>query len=306
MVYRLSDTDVRLLHVFRAVVECRGFTNAQTFLNIGQPTISNHVAQLEKRLGIRLCERGRAGFRLTSKGRRVYEEAIQLFRAHEQFQNVTLELKGKLSGFLNIGVIDSIATDPDCPIVRALELFNRKSNEVTVRLDIMPPNHLERGVLDMDVDVAIGTFDHNLPGLDYKRVYTEHNELYCGQNHPIAGIKDSDELREQVRISRKVTRAYLEERDLFPLGRDDGIAHAQVHFLEAAAILILGGGHIGFLPHHYAKRWIETGQMHPILPGSYEYTSEFFIITRKTPRKSTILDTFLADLQIAVDEISQH
>ena len=305
MVYRLSDLDIRLLHVFRAVVESHGFTNAQTVLNIGQPTISNHVSQLESRLGMRLCDRGRAGFRLTTKGRRVYEEIVQLFRAHEQFQNVTLELKGKLSGFLNIAVIDSIVTDPTCPIVRALEMFNTKSNEVMVRLEIMTPNELERAVLDLDVDVAIGTFDHQLPGLDYKPIYVEHNELYCGRTHPVFETKTRKRIRELVRQSRKVTRAYLDGKDLFPLGRDDGIAHAQVHYLEAAAVLILAGGHVGFLPYHFARRWTETEEMKSILPGEFDYTSNFYIITRKSPRKSTILDTFLADLQIAAEELGQ-
>ena len=47
MVYRLNDIDVRLLHVYRAVVECRGFTSAQALLNINQSTISNHISELE-------------------------------------------------------------------------------------------------------------------------------------------------------------------------------------------------------------------------------------------------------------------
>ena len=122
MVYRLNDIDVRLLHVYRAVVECRGFTNAQAVLNISQPTISNHISELEDRLGMRLCDRGRKGFRL-SRGKRVYDEAVNLFKAHEHFQSVTLELKGKMSGYLNIGVIDNVITDQECPIVRALTLL---------------------------------------------------------------------------------------------------------------------------------------------------------------------------------------
>ncbi len=298
--YRLSDVDVRLLRVFRAVVECRGLTNAQAILNIGQPTISGHVANLEERLGMRLCDRGRAGFRLTSKGQRVYEEIIQLFKAHEQFENVTLELKGKLSGYLNVGVIDSIVTDPNCPIVDALDNFNERSNEVIIRLEIMTPDDLTRAVLDSDIDVAVGTFDQQVPGLNYDLIYVEHNNLYCGRNHPITRIDDRNGVRDSVRTARKVMRTYLEGKDLYPLGQDDGMAHAQVRYLEAALILILGGGHVGFLPTHYADRWVATREMHPILPGEYEYQSKFYIVTHKTPRRSSILDTFLHDLQSVV------
>ena len=301
--YRLSDTDIRLLHVFKAVVECRGFSNAQAVLNVGQPTISSHISQLEQRLGFRLCDRGRTGFRLTRKGESVYEEALALFKAHEHFQNITLELKGKLSGFLKLGLIDSTVTDPNSPIIRAIELLNNKANEIAVRLSILTPSNLEKAILDGDIDIALGTFDRQVPGLVYKPVYDEHNTLYCASSHPIASLEDRDEIRRAVLDSRKVTRSYLEGEDLFPLGSDHSVNHASVEFLEAAAILLLGGGHIGFLPNHYARMWEERGQLLPILREDYVYSSEFYIVTRNNPRSSVIVGTFLEDLDIAIEEI---
>lgn len=301
--YQISDIDIRLLRVFRAVVECRGFANAQAVLNIGQSTISNHIGKLEQRLGFRLCDRGRTGFRLTRKGERVYEQALAVFRAHENFQNVTLELKGKLSGFLKIGLIDSTVTDPNCPVVRGIELLNKKANEVTINLSIMTPNRLERAVLDTDIDVAIGTFDRKLPDLSYTPIYNEVNALYCAKDHHISGLTDHDEIINAVQRSRKVTRSYLEGRDLFPLGEELGSSHASVEFLEAAAILLLGGGHVGFLPTHYTRDWVASGQLVPILPDHFRYTSDFYVVTRKTLRDSVIVSTFLTDLEIAMDEI---
>lgn len=301
--YRLSDTDIRLLHVFRAVVECRGFSNAQAVLNVGQPTISSHINQLEQRLGFRLCDRGRTGFRLTHKGESVYEQTLILFKAHEQFQNLTLELKGKLSGFLKLGLIDSTITDPNCPIIRSLELLNNRANEIAIRLSILTPNNLEKAVLDGDIDIAFGTFDQKVPNLRYQPVYVEHNTLYCARNHLIASLTDDAEIHKAIKDSRKVTRSYLEGEDLFPLGSDHSANHASVEFLEAAATMLLAGGHIGFLPNHYAKIWEESGQLIPVLRREYAYTSEFFIVTRKNLRGSVIVETFLEDLEIAVSEI---
>lgn len=301
--YRLSDTDIRLLHVFRAVVECRGFSNAQAVLNVGQPTISSHINQLEQRLGFRLCDRGRTGFRLTRKGESVYQETLVLFKAHEKFQNITLELKGKLSGFLKLGLIDSTVTDPNSPIIRSLEMLNNKANEIAIRLSILTPNHLEKAVLDGDIDIAFGTFDRQVPNLRYKPVYVEHNTLYCSRNHPIAGLTKKADIRQAVADSRKVTRSYLEGEDLFPLGSDHSVNHASVEFLEAAAVMLLAGGHIGFLPNHYAEMWEKSGKLVPILRDEYVYTSEFFIVTRKNLRGSVIVETFLEDLDIAIAEI---
>jgi len=302
MVYRLNDIDVRLLHVYRAVVECRGFTNAQAVLNISQPTISNHISELEDRLGMRLCDRGRKGFRLSSKGKRVYDEAVNLFKAHEHFQSVTLELKGKMSGYLNIGVIDNVITDQECPIVRALTLLNNKSEEVTCRLEVMTPLELERGLLDMSIDVAIGTFDRQLSGLKYDKIYVERNQLYASINNPILKIKTKNELRNAVSRARKVARTYVEGRDLLPIGNDRKTGNANVSNLEAAGLLILSGRHIGFLPRHYAARWVANNEMASILEKEYKYESDFYLVKRKNPRSSMIVETFLEDLQTVINE----
>ena len=304
-IYRLSDVDIRMLRVFMAVVESHGLTNAQAILNIGQPTISNHLANLEGRLGMKLCYRGRGGFRLTTKGEQVYEEAVRLFKVMERFETVTLELKGTLQGYLNVAVIDSAITDPNNPVIAALEAFNGRAHEVTVRLEVMTPFELGRAVLDLEADVALGTFDHQITGLDYRPIYVESNELYCGRKHPLFCARSRRETRRLVQESKKVTRTYLDGRDLHPLGNDNGTANAQVRYLEAAAILILAGGHVGFLPKHYARYWTAAGDMRAILPKEYKYRSQFYVVTRKSPRKSAILDTFLSDLNDVLTGIAE-
>ena len=65
---RTDNADLRLLRIFMTVADARGFSAAQTLLNISAPTVSNHISALETRLGVKLCQRGRAGFRLTQEG----------------------------------------------------------------------------------------------------------------------------------------------------------------------------------------------------------------------------------------------
>ena len=64
----VTDNDLRLLRVFRAVVACGGFAAAELELNINRSTISRHIKDLEMRLGVTLCRRGRGGFALTDEG----------------------------------------------------------------------------------------------------------------------------------------------------------------------------------------------------------------------------------------------
>ena len=57
---QVSDMDLRLLRVFKAVAECGGMAAAELELNIGTSTVSRHMKDLETRLGLVLCRRGRA------------------------------------------------------------------------------------------------------------------------------------------------------------------------------------------------------------------------------------------------------
>ena len=305
MTIQLSDIDVRQLKVFRAVVECHGFRNAETVLNINQSTISHQINNLEARLGINLCVRGRAGFQLTEKGKKVYEETIELFKAHEKFQYATGELKGKLSGYLNIILIDNVVTDPMCPIVAALQKFNKRPHDVTISVETMLPASIERSLLDANADIAIGTFERKLPGLKYTRIYVETNHLMCGKDHPIMQMDDRQEIHKAIRQSRKVTRGYLNKDDIRMLSHDPEVVIGVAQSLESKAILILGGSHIGFLPVHFTADWVKRQQMRAIIPEEITYTSDFYVVTRKSPRKSRIIDMFMSDLDTVISQCLQ-
>ena len=62
---QITDFDLKLLKIFKTVAECRSFTTAESVLGISRSAISLHMTDLENRIGLRLCQRGRAGFSLT-------------------------------------------------------------------------------------------------------------------------------------------------------------------------------------------------------------------------------------------------
>src|SRR5688572_26233314 len=85
---QLSDMDLRLLKVFKSVADCGGMAAAELELNIGSSTVSRHVKDLETRLGLVLCRRGRAGFALTAEGQRVYNETLRLLASVDAFREI--------------------------------------------------------------------------------------------------------------------------------------------------------------------------------------------------------------------------
>ncbi|MGO3131452.1 MAG: LysR family transcriptional regulator, partial [Alcaligenes sp.] len=101
---QVSDFDLRLLRVFRTVAQVGSFSAAEGVLGITRSAISLHMSDLEKRLGgIRLCQRGRAGFALTEEGRQVLRASETLMAAVENFRSEVNQLHSSLRGDLNIG-----------------------------------------------------------------------------------------------------------------------------------------------------------------------------------------------------------
>ena len=292
---QLQDVDLKLLRVFMAIVKCGGFSAAQATLNMSQSSISEQMTNLETRLGVTLCERGRGGFRLTEHGTATYEATQRLLLAVDNFCTETSALKQHISGKLYLGIIDNTISDADSPLARALRQFVGRGHDVHLDVYIGMPAELEERVLDGRLHIAIGHFPLRVAGLDYRQLYQEPDGLFCSRYSPLFAANDEQPgLFERIAGSHIVARGYLQQRDLQQLQAHK--AAATVDNIEAQAMLILSGAYIGFLPSHYASRWVESGDMRQIAPQRFHSDWPFSAITRKGAPQSAVLRAFLADL----------
>ncbi|AXK39496.1 LysR family transcriptional regulator [Crenobacter cavernae] len=293
---QLHDVDLKLLRVFVTIVKCGGFSAAQAALNVGQSTISEQMTSLETRLGVKLCDRGRGGFRLTEHGQATYEATQRLLMAVETFCMDTDLLKERITGRLYLGIIDNTITDPESPLPRATQRFVARGHDVHLDVYIGTPAELEERVLDGRLHVAIGHFPMRVPGLAYSLLYQESDGLFCSRLHPLYESPATDaELFDTLAASRIVARGYLQQRDLQLIGAAK--AAATVDNVEAQAILILSGAYVGFLPVHYAERWVASGEMRRLEPQRFGLMWPFTAITRRGTTIPPILRVFLDDLE---------
>lgn len=98
----IGDYEIKQLKIFKVVADCGGFSAAETELNISRSTISIHISNLESRLNLTLCRRGRSGFALTEEGAVVYEATVKLLGELERFRNIISHLDVQLSGSLTV------------------------------------------------------------------------------------------------------------------------------------------------------------------------------------------------------------
>ena len=214
---RLHKADLHMLAVFMTVAECSGSAAAQVALNVGQSSISRQISELEKRLGMRLCQRGRAGFQLTDKGRIVYEACQHLATALESFRSTVGALRGELVGDLSIAVIDNWASERSYPLADVLQTFRGKARQVHIRFHTLTPDEIERAVLENRANLGIGVFHQHRPGLTYKALLDDPVELYCGKGHALFDRAPHNFDRNDLHEADLVHRAYLSERQVAPL-----------------------------------------------------------------------------------------
>ena len=295
----LSSIDLKLLRVFHAVVECGGFTNAQALLNISPSTISSHMSQLESRVGFRLCERGRGGFRLTQKGEQFHRHVLEFFGAVHALESSAQSLRASLSGHLNLGIIDNLVSDPACPLHNALaHFFQQPDNDIHLNLQILSPQQLERGVLDQELDAGIGIFYQKSSSLDYRPLYRERDVLVCHCNHPLAELTAPHELARVLPQTPKVARNFMQRQEFPFVEEGDESIISTVSNVEAAAFLILNGPFIGFLPRHYARSWLEDGTLVALFPEKFVRYSQVSLVLSEKPPISHALNRLIQCLEL--------
>ena len=291
----VTDNDLRLLRVYRAVVACGGFAAAELELNINRSTISRHIKDLETRLGVTLCRRGRGGFALTAEGEEVHRSALKIMTAMEDFQHEVDDLHKQLSGTLTIAIFDKTATNPHCHIPEALAKFDEEAPEVRPELHVAPINAIERGVIEGRFQVGVIPDHRPSSSLDYIPLFSEQMYLYCGSTHPLFKRSDAHLTPEQVRACKYVGIGYHSPNMevTHQLGQQrDATAYDQ----EAVAHLVLSGRYVGYLPAHYAAQFEQQGLMRALLPSVFEYVCQFSAIVRHAPQPNRITQTFLQAL----------
>ncbi|MDQ7986705.1 LysR family transcriptional regulator [Pseudomonas sp. G34] len=292
---QVSDFDIRLLKLFRSVVECGGFSAAESVLGIGRSAISQQMSDLEQRLGLRLCQRGRAGFALTEEGREVYQSTQQLLAALESFRTEVNGLHQHLRGELNIGLTDNLVTVPHMRITAALARLKERGPDVRVNIRMTPPSEVEQGVLDGRLHVGVVPVVGGLSGLDYQPLYDERSRLYCAVGHPLFYVDDKELPDERLNAQDAIAPTFrLPPEIQSHYGALNCTASASDR--EGMAFLILTGRYIGYLPDHYAEAWIKEGRLRALKADKRFYDISLASVTRKGRRPHLVLESFLEEL----------
>lgn len=292
---QVSDFDIKLLKIFKTVCDSGNFTAAESVLGISRSAISLHMSDLEGRLGMRLCQRGRAGFALTPEGKEILKNVEVLLAALEDFRIQANQIHNQLKGEFSIGIINNLVTMPSSFITQSLADLSEASRDIHINISMSTLSDIECKIMDGRLHVGAIPLVTPLSGLDYFDLYEEKSYLYCGNNHPLYAQAEQISSAELLQY-HTVMPSYTitpEAQKLHKKMRTTAMASDR----EGIAFLILTGRFLGFLPDHMAKKWVLEGNMKAVLPEQFNYSTRICMVTKKGVKPNMILALFFEKIK---------
>ncbi|TDD68460.1 LysR family transcriptional regulator [Jiangella aurantiaca] len=170
---------------FLAIVDNRGFGRAAELLHCSQPTVSNHVAALERELGASLLHRNRRPVELTQAGMAFLPHARALAREVEAARGSVAEVLGLRRGTVTLGAYAS-ATAGYVPDL--LESFHAQYPGVTVQLLEARADDLARAALSGQIELMLRPTTPPLSEATFssKPLWRERYQVVLHPAHPLA------------------------------------------------------------------------------------------------------------------------
>jgi LysR family transcriptional regulator, transcriptional activator for bauABCD operon len=270
---------------------------AATKLNVDVSTVSRQLKDLEIRLGLRLCERGRSGFSLTMEGETVYRLTCDLLRTIEDFEDRINEVRDRAVGQLRIGAINHVLTNDEINFGGVIRRINEKAPDLDVGYNVMSSPEICRAVLNGHIHIGITAHDREHPELERFVVYIEKHHLFCGRGHLFYDMSDAQLKQANLNEQKYVAREHRSPTDEVAEGLGL-IRGAVANDIEAITVLVESGLYLGYLPSHHVTTLPSERSLRAINIKHPATDVPLYLYHRKGARRLSTVRMFLDEMKI--------
>ena len=141
--------------LFREIAQTRSISRAAQHCGISQSAATQHVQELERRLGFRLVDRSTRPLVLTDAGKLYVDFCREILRREEQFMVALEQLKGAAEGAVRVASIYSIGLSE---MSRLREEFARLHPHAELHVDYLRPEKIYEAVLADQADLGLVSY----------------------------------------------------------------------------------------------------------------------------------------------------
>lgn len=250
-----SGVTKRNLEIFMAVCTCGGASAAARELGISQPSVSLAIRDLEEHFQTSLFDRVSRRLVPTERGRLLLRHAQAVLADFE-----ALGLAMSEEGAVNLRVASSITTGT-CYLPKIVSLLERRGTGVRVLVRVEDSEHVERDVVDNEVDVGLVEGIVRDRGVVCVPFAQDELVVVTGPSRPVETIGAEDLVRQRLILRERGSGV----RDLLDSAlRSRGLAASPIWesvSTEAIKGAVAEGIGISVLPLSLVGRELEEGTL---------------------------------------------
>ena len=175
--------ELRQLRYLIAAAEAGSFSRAARNLNIKQATLSRHILEVEKRLGMVLFDRKTRGATLTGDGATYLRVAQRIMKEWEELNAWVRATNNGHAGKLAVGFYTSFSAGN---LRATLSEFGKRHSEVRLRGFERDRNMLLAGIENGLLDIAVMIGEASYRGLMSRPFWSERILVAMPEGHALA------------------------------------------------------------------------------------------------------------------------
>jgi DNA-binding transcriptional LysR family regulator len=290
--------DLRLLEIFCAVYEARSFSKAAEKLRVSQPTISEHIKNLEEVLDVRLFDRLPRNIAPTQAAKILYRHGEIILTQRQAALQELMAFLDRLEGLLKV----SASTIPgEYLLPQLLVDFHSRFPRIDVNLSISDSTKVCHQVACGEADLGFVGARLDVLGVEYRPFASDQLVLVVPNDsrwQSIAQISMEDLLQEPflARESGSGTRLSLERQIGFSLDRFN--VRTVLGSTNAIKEGVKAGLGVSVLSHLAVQTELASGLLKTVqIEAGKSLRRDFFVVTHTRRTLSPIAESFLEFLQ---------
>lgn len=171
------------LRLFREIAVTRSMSKGALHCGVSQSAASQHVQEVERRLGLPLFDRSKRPLELTQTGKLYAEFCRDVLSREEEFNLALESLKGEIAGTVRVASIYSIGLSE---MNRLQEEFSSRYPASNLAVEYMRPDKIYDAVLNDAADLGLVSYpepSRDLAAIPWRR---EEMQLAVAPSHPLA------------------------------------------------------------------------------------------------------------------------
>ncbi|NMA86904.1 MAG: LysR family transcriptional regulator [Tissierellia bacterium] len=288
--------DFRQLETFIEVADSKSFSRAAEKLYITQPTVTNHIQNLEKELGTLLINRSGKNISLTDAGELLYKYAINIVNYCEMAKFDLAEHKGRIQGHLSIF---SSSVPRKYILPQIIKDFSIKYPNVSFSLLDRDSKNVVNSILDADTDFGIvgAMYPHNslsyIELMEDQLVLIAPKNVYLKPNYSVLNLEEILDKKLIFREKGSGTRALLEEQLLVKnISTNNLSILAYIEDTETIKEFVSLGLGLSFVSKKAVNRDIGLGKFNAYYLKELSLNRKFYFVYHNKRQLSPLNETF--------------